>query len=139
MKEQNPILLFDGVCVLCNRTVRFLMRRNRGRVFRFAALDGETALAVFVRHPELARDDQSVVLVEDFGQPGERVLQRSDAALQALRLMGGGWRVAGLLKVCPRRLRDGVYRFVARRRYRWFGKLSHCPVPRSDEKTRFLP
>ena len=134
-----PVLLYDGLCALCNRSVRWLIRHDRRRHVRFAALAGETAAAILARHPELAGAD-TVVFVEAAGSPAERVLVLSAAALAALRQGGLFWRfLAGVATLVPRPIRDAAYRFVARRRYRRFGRYETCPLPPPAERERFLP
>ena len=132
-------MLFDGVCVLCDRSMRWLLARDRKRVLRFAPLRGETAKSVFTRHPSSAPALTSVLYVRDLGGPSERVLDRSDAALAILRDIGGVWKAASWLRVFPRALRDAVYDFVAEHRYRWFGKLDACRLPGPEMNDRFLP
>lgn len=131
-----PVLLYDGVCALCNGTVRAVLRLDRRGDVRFAPLDGSFAAEVLARHPSAATVD-SLVLVEPSGQ-GERVLVKSDAVLRLGRHLGGVCRVAAVLRVFPRALRDWVYDFVARRRYRVFGRLDLRPPPPDSVRHRFL-
>jgi predicted DCC family thiol-disulfide oxidoreductase YuxK len=133
-------VLYDGTCALCDGAVRWLVARDRRRTLRYAPLRGETAAAVRARHPGLPDVDATFLLVEAPGSAGERVRERSDAALAALARLGGLWRPAAeLLRVVPRPLRDGVYDAIARRRERWFGRLAACRVPAPDERELFLP
>lgn len=132
-------VLYDGECGLCDRSVQFLLRHDRRGVFRFGALAGVTAAAVRGRHPDLPAADETMVLVENPGSTGEHVRVRSDAALAMLTRLGGGWRLAAGLRIVPPFLRDAVYRFVARRRNRWFGRLESCRIPSAAERDRFLP
>ena len=132
------LVLYDGVCGLCDRSVQFLLRRDRRAVFAFAALQGETAAAIRGRHSRLEGAD-SMVLVRDPGGPAEQVLVRSAAALQALGALGGFWRLVSWLRIVPRPLRDAVYDTIAKRRYRWFGKFDSCRLPAPGEAARFLP
>ncbi len=127
----HPTLFYDGTCGLCDRTVRWLLRADHRGVLRFAALQGQTAQR---RLPEpLIRDLDSLVLAD-----GERVLVRSDAVLEALAHLEG-WRwVARLLRIIPRPLRDRLYTAVARRRYRWFGRMDQCRAPAPEVRARFL-
>lgn len=118
--------------------MRFLLARDRMRTLRFAPLEGPTAAEVRARHPALPPLDETVLLVESPGTPAERVRVRSDAALAILARLGGAWRLATFLRVVPRPLRDAGYRFVARRRTRWFGRLEACRLPPADERERFL-
>jgi predicted DCC family thiol-disulfide oxidoreductase YuxK len=131
-------VLFDGECQLCDSSVQWLLSRDRGAALRFGSLQGETGAAVRARHPALPPLDETVVLVEEPGTSRERVRVRSDGALAILARLGGAWRLAGLLRAVPRPLRDAVYRFVARRRKRWFGTLAACRVPTAAERARFL-
>jgi len=132
-------VLYDGTCGLCDRTVRWLLARDRAGALRFATLEGATGGAVRARHPGLPPADETIVLVEAPERPGERVRLRSDAVLAALARLGGGWRLASSsLRLVPRPLRDAAYRFVARRRTRWFGRLAACRVPTPAERARFL-
>jgi len=139
MSSRPPLLLYDGYCALCDRTVRFLLRVDRRGVLRFAALQGETAASIAARRPEMAGVD-SVVFVAGGEAGHERVALRSAAVIGALRAVGGVWRaVAALLVIVPRPLRDWGYDLVAARRKRWFGEYDACPVPPPEVRGRFLP
>ncbi|HEV8611986.1 MAG TPA: DCC1-like thiol-disulfide oxidoreductase family protein [Gemmatimonadales bacterium] len=129
----TPIIYFDGRCNLCNSFVDFVIRHDRRRRFRFAPLQGETArkrLADRFTGAELA----TVVLEEP-----ERFRIRSDAALAILTGLRGLWRLAGIFRLIPRRLRDALYDYVARKRFEWFGRRDTCRVPTPQERERFLP
>ena len=139
MKTSESLIIFDGVCVLCNRWVRFLSKIDRSRVLRFAPLQGRTAHAVLTRHPELAAPAETVLLVRNFGRKNETVLLRSAAVLAILTEVGGLWRVFSCLRIVPRFLRDRLYDFIAARRRGWFGKYDACPLPTPDLRARFLP
>lgn len=139
MSEGTPAwVLYDGECGLCDRSVRFLLPRDRRERLRFAPLQGERAAALRRRHPALPPLDETFLLVEDPERPAERVRLRSDGALRALELLGGPWNLVKLLRIVPAPLRDAVYRFVARRRTRWFGRLESCRLPSAAERRRFL-
>jgi len=131
-----PILLYDGVCGLCNGTVRVVLRLDRRGELRFAPLEGELASAVLARHPDAAAVD-SLVLVEREGG-SDRVLVKSDAVLRLGRHLGGVWRAAAILRVFPRTLRDWIYDLVARHRYAIFGRLDTRPPPPERVADRFL-
>ena len=132
------LVLYDGVCGLCDRTVQFLLRKDRHGVLAFAPLQGETAAAVRRRQPQLEGVD-SMVFVRDAGGAGERAFVRTTGVLAALDALGGFWRVLSWLRVVPRPLRDGIYDAVAARRYRWFGKFDSCRLPAPGQAARFLP
>jgi predicted DCC family thiol-disulfide oxidoreductase YuxK len=131
-------VLFDGECGLCDRTVSWLLRHDRHGRFRFGALQGPSAAAVRDRHPGLPPADETIVLVEAPGSAAERVRVRSAGALAILARLGGLWRLIALLFLVPRPLRDAAYRFVAKRRHRWFGRLASCRIPTAAERARFL-
>jgi predicted DCC family thiol-disulfide oxidoreductase YuxK len=129
------VLFFDGVCVLCNRSVRLAMRLDRDRRFRFAPLQGETAEKLRARHPRMPRAIETLVYVED----GERIFLRSRGAMRAARELPYPWRALSWLAIVPAPITDVLYRVVARLRYRLFGKYDSCRIPTKEERERFLP
>lgn len=134
----NPIVFYDGVCGLCNRLVQFLLRRDKNDRLRFASLQSEFAAKVLSRHGADPKDLDTLYVVQDFDEPTERLLLRSDAILYAARTLGSFWKIAGLGKIIPRPLRDLVYRLVARNRYRVFGKYETCMLPEPRHRNKFL-
>lgn len=130
-----PLVLFDGVCNLCNASVRFIIDRDPEARFRFAPLQGEAARArlAALGVPLPGGDPESILLVED-----GRVYARSTAALCIARRLRGPARLAWAFIVVPRPLRDLVYRLVARTRYRVFGRSDECLLPTPALKARFL-
>jgi predicted DCC family thiol-disulfide oxidoreductase YuxK len=134
----QTLVLYDGVCGLCNRLVGFLLRHDRKDQFRFAPLQSPLAQTLLRRYGLDPKDFDSVVVIADFGQPAERVLTRSAAALLSLDRVGGVWRLAGIAKLIPHPLGEALYKFIARHRYRVFGKFEACPLPKADDRARFL-
>jgi len=135
----NPIVLYDGVCALCNRFVSFVLARDRAATFRFASLQSDLARTTLMRHGRNPGESTTLVLVLDPGLPTERLLDRSSAALRVLKQLPGGWRVLGhVMTLAPAPVRDVVYDLVARTRYRTFGKYDVCPVPAPAVRDRFL-
>jgi predicted DCC family thiol-disulfide oxidoreductase YuxK len=140
---EHPVLFFDGVCALCNGFVDYVMARDRRGYYRIAALQGETAAAMgaMAAQPparlvaEGSSDPLRSLLLWDDG----RWFRKSDAALRVAAGLGGAWRLAGVLLWVPRVVRDAVYDFIARNRYRWFGKREACRMPTQAERERFLP
>ena len=125
-----PVLFFDGLCNLCNRSVDWILRHDRRRVFRFASLQGETARQLVPESGDLS----TVVLVAD-----GRKFTRSAAVIGVLKRLGRGWRVlAWLLWIVPRPLRDWGYDRIAQNRYRRWGKRDTCRVPTREERDQFL-
>jgi predicted DCC family thiol-disulfide oxidoreductase YuxK len=135
----NPVLLYDGVCGLCNRLVQFTLRHDHRDTFRFASLQGRTAARILEQHGQSPADLDTFYVVTDFGQPEEHLLSRSDAALFVLRKLGGGWSaLAALGRVLPKLLLDAAYNLIARNRYRVFGKFDACPLPDPSDRHKFL-
>jgi len=135
-----PVLFYDGVCGLCNRTVQFILRRDRREVFRFAPLQGPLANRILKAHGIDPSDLDTIYVAVNCDQSSkERLLARSDAAVFVLRELGGIWRVgAAVLRVMPRSVRDWGYGLIARNRYRVFGRYETCPIPSESVRTRFL-
>ena len=128
-----PIIYFDGLCDLCDGFVRFLLARDRRARYRFAPLQGETARAR-LEDRFTGSAIETVVLEEP-----KRFRVRSDAAIAILTGLGGLWRLAAALRIVPRPLRDALYDYVARNRFRWYGRRDACRVPTPAERERFLP
>lgn len=127
------VLVFDGVCNICNRWVRFLLPRDSGGKFRFAHCQSEYGSDVMHKLGENPDDPSTVVLVD-----GETFYLRSTAVVRALAALGGAWRLVWLLLLIPRPIRDAAYSHFARRRYRWFGRTEHCVSPEAGWRDRFL-
>jgi predicted DCC family thiol-disulfide oxidoreductase YuxK len=128
-----PILLFDGVCNFCAWSVRFVIDRDPQQVFRFASLQSDSGRRLLSEHGLDADAIDSVILIED-----GRAWRESDAALRVCRHLRAPWSWLWLLRVLPRFLRDAIYRFIARNRYRWFGKMESCMIPTPEIRARFL-
>ena len=130
----KPILLFDGECNLCNSTVKFIIRRDKKKVFLFAPLQsvsGQEALRNF--SPDIQQNKGSVLLFYK-----DHVYSRSGAALLTLKLLGFPWALLYAFVIIPPFLRNAVYDLVARNRTRWFGKSNECMIPDESVKDRFL-
>jgi predicted DCC family thiol-disulfide oxidoreductase YuxK len=135
----HPILLYDGVCGLCNRLVEFILRRDHGAVFQFASLQSPFAARTLARHGVNPADLDTVYVVVNHNQPDESLLARAAAVRYVLGQLGRFWRFAGsLLSWLPRPLCDWGYRVVARNRYRIFGRYDACPLPGANVRSRFL-
>jgi predicted DCC family thiol-disulfide oxidoreductase YuxK len=136
--QLSPIILYDGVCGLCSRLCQFVLARDSAGRFRFATLQGAVAAEILDRHGRDPRDLDTLYLVLAPGQPGERLLRKSDAALWIVRQLGGPWRLSGALRIVPRAIRDLGYDLVARTRYRLFGRFDTCQLPDPRHRARFL-
>jgi predicted DCC family thiol-disulfide oxidoreductase YuxK len=132
-----PVLLYDGVCGVCNRAVQTVLRLDPNGRLRFAALDSDFARAVIERHPAI-HDVDSVVFVDEPGGPGERVSVRSAAAFRVTNYLGGPWKLLEAARIIPAPVRDWLYDRFADIRYRVFGKYDSCPLPSPEVRARFV-
>jgi predicted DCC family thiol-disulfide oxidoreductase YuxK len=130
----GPIVLFDGVCNVCNRLTRFVIAHDPPPArLRFAALQSEAGRRLLREH-SLGKDDlDTFVLIEN-----GRAQVRSSAALRLLTLLGPPWSLLAALRIIPRPLRDRAYDWFARNRYKWWGKRDECMLPTPEIKSRFL-
>lgn len=133
MSDQHPIILFDGVCNLCNGSVQFVLKRDRGGYFKYASLQSESGQELLKKYGLPTDDYNSFVLVE-----GERVYTQSTAALRVARKLDGAWKILYGFIIIPAFIRDAVYGLIARNRYRIFGKRESCMLPQPEWKSRFL-
>ena len=129
----GPVVLYDGECGLCHRSVKFLLKRDRHQLW-YAPLQGETAAALRARHPEIPQTLESVVLVDD-----GRVHVRSKAFLYTAKYLTRPWRWGYHLRWLPAAFLDVFYRFIARIRYRVWGKFDSCQRPTDDQRAHLLP
>ncbi|HHS95742.1 MAG TPA: thiol-disulfide oxidoreductase DCC family protein [Phaeodactylibacter sp.] len=132
-KNTRPILLFDGICKLCNASVQFIIKKDKDALFRFASLQSEVGQSLLQNHQLSTKElESAVLLVED------KVYTRSSAALQVLRRLGLPWSLMAVFLLLPKGIRDIAYNIIAKNRYRWFGKKDSCMMPTEDIKSRFL-
>ena len=134
----NPVIFYDGVCGLCDRLVRFVLKHDQRGFFRFAALQGHFAAKALAHHGKDAAQLEAMCVIAGEKSRPEELLCKSDAAIFVLRQLNWPWKAAVLLKIVPRGLRDRAYDWIARRRYRIFGKLERCRVPSEAERARFI-
>ena len=138
MVESEPVLLFDGSCGFCAESVQLVLRHEKRRDLRFAALDGAFGRAVMMRHPELSGIDSAVWLEPATRDHPERVWVRSAAALEVASYLGGAWRLAAMTRIIPQRLRDALYDSIARHRHHLSTSDPHCLVPTAAQRERFI-
>ncbi len=129
---QHPTLLFDGVCNLCNASVQWVLLHDPKGVFHFSALQSDTGQDLLKQHNLDTQNFNTVVLVE-----GKNLFLRSDVPLEIVRRLGGFWQLLYVFKIIPRALRDVVYNWIAKNRYRWWGRREECMLPRPEWKARF--
>jgi predicted DCC family thiol-disulfide oxidoreductase YuxK len=134
VEAEHPVIVFDGVCVLCSRWVDFILRHDRPGRFRLAAMQGSCGRELMIAHGLSPDDPVSFLLVQDGQGYGD-----TDAIARVLHQLGGRWRWAsGALRAMPRPWRDAAYRWMARHRYRLFGRRSHCRIPDASQAWRFI-
>ena len=131
------LVLYDGVCGLCNRSVRVILKRDRLKRFRFASMQSGFGERILTGHD--CTDDalESLILIVDYGERSERLLRRSDAVLYITSRIGGLWRLSRIFRILPVSVLDRFYGMIARNRYAWFGKYDSCPLPQERHRDRF--
>jgi len=132
-RESQAFLLYDGICVLCNRSILWVLRHDPEEHLRVAALDSNFASQLLKETTGQLPKMDSVLLWKD-----GKLYDRSTAVLEILGLLPAPWRWLRVFRVIPRPLRDAIYDWIARNRYRWFGTYPTCPVPSQAIKDRFI-
>ncbi|NUM32307.1 MAG: DUF393 domain-containing protein [Bacteroidetes bacterium] len=131
MKDTYPIIFFDGECKFCNSSVNFIIKRDKKKYFKFAPLQGKTALDYGFQNNDKIPD--SIILIQN-----QKIYKYSDAALKIALKLDGLWKILYVFIIIPPVFRDWVYKFVASNRYKWFGKYQHCMIPDKNLIERFL-
>jgi predicted DCC family thiol-disulfide oxidoreductase YuxK len=131
--DNRPVVLFDGVCNLCNRLVQFIIKKDKKKQFLFASLQGKTGQDVLKKFSLPANDLNSFVLLEE-----NRIYTKSTAGLKMLKKLGGGWQLLYAFIIVPKFIRNGIYNWIASNRYKWYGKKDACMIPTAELKERFL-
>lgn len=133
MKQEGPIILFDGVCNFCNSTVNFILRQDKKGVFRFAPLQSEAGQYLLQQYNLIEPGFDSFIFIES-----GKAYKASTAALQLTRYLPWYWQWAQLFWVIPSFIRDAAYQVIAKNRYKWFGKRDACIIPTPELRHRFL-
>ncbi|MDX8045806.1 thiol-disulfide oxidoreductase DCC family protein [Gracilibacillus sp. S3-1-1] len=128
----QKVILFDGVCNLCSSSVQFIIKRDPTGTFQFASLQSEVAQQL-LQERHISTHLDTIILIE-----GERVYTKSTAVLKIAGQLQGAYKLFAIFRIVPRPIRDVVYQFIAKKRYRWFGKQEQCMVPSPDIRQRFL-
>ncbi|MEH6681152.1 MAG: thiol-disulfide oxidoreductase DCC family protein [Sediminicola sp.] len=132
--ETHKIILFDGVCNLCNGAIQFVIKHDKKDVFRYAPLQGGVGAALLAERNIDTSQIDSIILIE----PGVAYYTKSAAALKIGQEFGGAWKMLGLLEWIPEKISNFIYDIVARNRYKWFGKKDDCMIPTPELKAKFL-
>lgn len=125
------VVFFDGVCTLCQRSVRYLLKHDKNKRLKFASLQSQYVKKIL--NAEQLKNLESLLFYNK-----KTLYKKSDAVLELCKVLGGGHKLLLVGYLLPKFLRDGLYSFIAKNRYRWFGQQEHCMVPRKDVKSRFL-
>ena len=133
MNQEKKIVLFDGICNLCNSSVQFILRHDKKDQFLFGSLQGKAGQGYLEKFGLSNSNFSSFMLVE-----GERLYTRSSGALRMLKHIGGGWQLLYAFIAVPKFIRDGVYNLIAKYRYKWFGKREACWIPTAELRSKFL-
>lgn len=131
--SQQAVLLFDGVCNLCNGFVQFVVKRDPQGIFKFTSLQSEAGQQLMQDHGFNSDKINTVILIKN-----GKAYSRSDAPLQVVRLFSGLWPLLYIFIIIPKGIRDFIYDWVAKNRYKWFGKKDQCMIPTPELKERFL-
>ena len=128
---KNPKVLFDGVCNLCNGAVNFIMKRDRKKQFRFVTLQSEAGKFLKEKFNIPSSTDSVILIFQN------QIVTESDAAIKIAWLLPFPWKLAVVFNFIPKKIRDKMYRWVAKNRYKWFGKKETCRVPTPEEREFF--
>ena len=131
--EEKPIILFDGVCNFCNAMVNFIIRQDKKNLFRFAALQSESGKILLEKYHIDWRASDSFVVIDK-----GKAYMKSSAALHLYNKLPWYWKWSQMFWIVPKFIRDGVYNFIAKHRYKWFGKKDQCMIPTPEVKSKFL-
>ncbi|RFN58111.1 thiol-disulfide oxidoreductase DCC family protein [Marixanthomonas ophiurae] len=131
--KTHKIILFDGVCNLCNSSVVFAIKRDKNDVFRFAALQSKVGEQLISKLNIDTSKTDSIILID-----GEKYHEKSSAALRIAKQLSGGWPLLYVFIILPEFIRDSVYSFIAKNRYKWYGKRESCMIPTPELQAKFL-
>ena len=131
--DLNNLIIFDGVCNLCNASVQFIINRDKKRVFKFLPLQSERTGEIFKQFNIDFENLDTIILIKN-----KKVFVRSDAALEIANALDYPWKIFYFLIFIPKFIRDRIYNIIANNRYDWFGKRENCMIPTEDMKSRFL-
>ena len=131
--NENAIILFDGVCNFCNAAINFVLKQDKKGVFRFAPLQSEAGQRLLKLYNLSTAEFDSFVLIDD-----GKIYKKSSASLRVMNKLPWYWKEAQLLRIIPTAFRDAIYDFIAKNRYKWFGKKEQCMIPTPEMRNRFL-
>ena len=131
--KKQPIILFDGVCNLCNNSVKFILRHDKKEYFLFASLQSDASKNLLLHYNFKNNDFKSIMVIDQ-----DRIYEKSEAVLIICKNLGLPWNLLGVFRILPKRWLDFLYDFVAKNRYKWFGKKEFCTMTDPTNKNRFI-
>lgn len=131
--NEHPVILFDGVCNFCDGAVNFVLKHDKKKTFRFAPLQSEAGQKLLQQHNLSTKDFDSFVLIDN-----GKVYKKSSASLQVMKKLPWYWKEVQIFWIVPAFIRNAIYDFVAKHRYKWFGKKDQCMIPTPEIRSRFL-
>jgi|TARA_B110000908_G_C10266295_1_gene464303 predicted DCC family thiol-disulfide oxidoreductase YuxK len=129
----QPLVLFDGVCNLCNSSVQYVIKHDRYNKFKFASLQSDAAKEILLQFNENNSDLNSIILIDN-----NKIFKKSLAVLRLLKILGGVYTLLYIFIIIPKPLRDWVYDYIAKNRYKWYGKKDSCMIPTKELKNKFI-
>ena len=133
MNLDKPVILFDGVCNLCNASVQFIIKRDSKKKFMFSSLQSDAAQAILLQYNLENLDFNTIILIED-----GMIYDKSTAILKIFRKLSSIFKLAYVFIIVPKFIRDFIYNIISKNRYKWFGKRDTCMIPTEELKSRFL-
>ena len=131
--SNKGLLIFDGYCILCSWSVRFILKRDKKDYFRYVALQSEYAKQIISSYNLPVDFDKSIVLVSE-----NKIWLKSDAVLQVVSRLNGIWPIFGIFRIIPKRMRDSVYMLISKYRYKLFGKRNDCYIPEKKDMQKYI-
>lgn len=131
--QNQPLLLFDGICNLCNNSINFVIRHDKHQKFKFASLQSDAAKQILLQLNETNSNINSIVLIYN-----NSIYYKSSAILKLFSILGGFYSLSSIFYIFPKKMRDMLYDYIARNRYKWYGKRESCMIPTKELKSRFI-
>lgn len=129
----KAIIFFDGVCNFCNNSIQFILKRDKKDLFRFSPIQSDTGINLLPPNTVNQTNPDSIILLFE-----GKVYDKSSAAIKIASMLGGVWKLMNVYWIAPKFLRDAVYNYIAKNRYKWFGKKEACMIPSPEERAKFL-
>jgi predicted DCC family thiol-disulfide oxidoreductase YuxK len=129
----QPLILFDGVCNLCNSSVQFVIKRDKHHKFKFASLQSDVAKQILLQFHQNNSDLNSIILIGN-----NKLYEKSSAILRIFKILGGIYSVLYVFIIVPKPIRDWIYNYIAKNRYKWYGKKDSCMIPTKELKNKFI-